>query len=59
MYYGTSADEIVIFEVNTTKLNKNIKFYKDLYAKNGVWTSTHIPKEALKVVYEDDFSTLN
>lgn len=59
IYHGGAAAyemPLVIFRVDTAKLRKGTKFYKDPSVKNGVWTYTHVPPEALAVEHEDVFS---
>ena len=43
---------LVIFKVNTDELNKGTRFYEDKEFADGeaVWTYTHIPPRALKIV---------
>lgn len=53
-YYGNvDIEPIVVFKVDTTKLRKGTKFFKDPDHLTSVWTSTHIPSTALSVVYEE------
>jgi hypothetical protein len=54
MYHNGGIQEpMVIFKIDTTKLNKGTRFYPDADAKNALWTYTHIPPAALSVKYCD------
>ena len=39
----------VILKIDTGKLRKGTKFYKDKYYSKGLWTYTHIPSEAIEI----------
>lgn len=52
-YSKKEIPPIVIFKIDTTKLRPNTKFYRDPLVKDGAWTYTHIPPQALSVKYED------
>lgn len=54
VYYGkVKTVPIVVFEINTSKLNKGTKFFDDDAARDAVWTYSWIPPQALKIVYEE------
>lgn len=44
---------IVVFKIDTARLLRGTKVYRDPSVENGVWTYTHIPPATLSVVYED------
>lgn len=52
---GMHGVPIVVFEIDVSKLNKGTKFYEDISVKDGAWTYTHIPPQALRVIYEDEY----
>jgi hypothetical protein len=56
-YNGNEAYEIpiVVFKIDSSKLRPGTKFYRDPATKNGLWTYTHIPPNALSVEYEDEY----
>jgi hypothetical protein len=39
----------VVFQIDTHKLGRNVKFYEDPHAENAVWTYAHIPPQAVSV----------
>ena len=39
-----------LFEIDTSKLRKGIKFFKDPDMPTGAWTYTHIPSKAIKLL---------
>jgi hypothetical protein len=56
LYYG-GADmnmPLVIFEINVASCRPGTKFFQDSAEENAVWTYTHIPPAALKIVHEDE-----
>ena len=38
-----------VFEIDTRRLGRRVKFYSDPHAENAVWTYAHIPPEAISV----------
>ena len=55
-YYNGNVElfPIIVFRIDTAKLRKGTVFYRDPFVKDGLWTYTHIPPNALTVQYEDE-----
>ncbi len=57
IYYGDGHSlPITVYQVDTTKLNKGIKFFADLDAQkeNAVWTYSNIPPQAISIIHQDE-----
>lgn len=55
---GTQLAPIIVFKIDTHKLKPGTKFYPDHLVKDGLWTYTHIPPQALSISYEDKEPTM-